>query len=510
MDSNDVKPGRSQVGKAIARGAVWTVSLRMAVRFISIISTLILARLLTPQDFGIYALAMTVYAFVDLIGAFGFGTALIQNQNATDSHYNTAWSLHLMFSLMTATVLFLVAPVAADFLEEPQLVTVTRFMCVLFLLDGVKNVAIINFQKHMTFDREFRFSLAVKLTGFLITIPLAFWWRSYWAMLCGLLASTVMLNVLSYVMQPFRPRFELSRWREMISFSAWLQVNNIIYYFSRHTERVLVSRMLDVAAVGSLQLSREVSQILRELVMSINRSVFPGYAKVNRDPAGVHDVFCDVNAMLMIIGFPIALGLSAIAHLLVPTVLGLQWVHIVPLMQLLSIGSLLGVGMSSTNNVLISMARIKWATAIIATNLLLVVSLMFYLIPQFGILGVAYAVVISMSFVVVICYITLRFHIRLGIREVIDFLYRPAIAGLIMYAVVTLLFPEHWVNSPIVVQILQLTGAIVTGALCYVAVLGLLWFLASRPDGPELKVLRIAHQRTGLGGFLLPQEKNRG
>ena len=75
-----------------------------------------------------------------------------------------------------------------------------------------------------------------------------------------------MLLLLSYLMQPFRPRLELSRWRQMLSFSAWLQVNNILSYFSRHTEKVLVSRMADIAAVGSLQLAREIGQLLREMV----------------------------------------------------------------------------------------------------------------------------------------------------------------------------------------------------------------------------------------------------
>lgn len=507
MDTNDATDSRSHVGKAIARGAIWTVSLRMVVRFISVISTLVLARLLTPEDFGVYALAMTVYAFVDLLGAFGFGSALIQNQNADASHYNTAWTLHFLFSLMTTSLLFVLAPYAAEFLGEPQLVIVMRFMCILFLLDGLKNVGIINFQKHMTFDREFRFSLMTKLSGFLVTIPLAFLLRSYWAMLWGLLSSSLMLLVLSYVMQPFRPRPELSRWREMISFSAWLQVNNILTYFSRHTEKVLVSRMADVAAVGSLQLAREVGQLLREMVQPINRAVFPGYARVNRNPARMLEVFCDVNSILLTIGFPVAVGLFVVAHLFVPTVLGEQWLHIVPLMKWLALASLLMIGMSSTNNVLIALARMKWATGIIAANLVLLVSFMLYLLPRYGVLGVAYAAVISLLFVLVLCYLALRIHIGLRLRQVLGMMYRPALSALVMYVLVQTLFPQHRAESGMLLQILQLAGAVISGAICYTFVLGLLWLLASRPDGPELKVLRIVHNRSGFGGFLLPELK---
>ncbi|MEX1198503.1 MAG: lipopolysaccharide biosynthesis protein [Pseudohongiellaceae bacterium] len=504
MDTNNTSDNHGQVGSAIARGAVWTVSLRMTVRFISVISTLILARLLTPEDFGIYALAMTVYAFVDLLGAFGFGSALIQNQDATDAHYNTAWTLHFIFSLMTSSLLFVLAPYAAEFLREPQLETVVRFMCIIFLLDGIKNVGIINFQKHMTFDREFRFSLMTKLTGFLITIPLAILLRSYWAMLWGLLSSSLMLLVLSYVMQPFRPRPELSRWREMISFTAWLQVNNILNYFNRHTGKVLVSRMADVASVGSLQLAREIGLLLREVVQPVNRAVFPGYARVNKDPARMLDVFCDVNGMLMMIGFPIAIGLFTIAHLFVPTVLGEQWLHVVPLIKWLALASLMTVGMSSTNNVLIALARMKWAVVIIAVNLALMVGFMLYLLPLYGVLGVAYAMVISLLFVLVLCYLALKIHIRLGLHQVVSMMYRPALSALVMFILVQALFPSHSAASGLLIQILELAGAIVSGATGYCLVLVSLWLLAARPEGPELKLLRIVHNRSGFGGFLLP------
>ena len=507
MPNNKLSDSRSHVGKAIARGAIWTVSVRMVARFLSVISTLILARLLTPKDFGIYALAMAVYAFVDLLRAFGFGHALIQNQDATDAHYNTAWTLGFIFSLMTSSLLFILAPYAAVFFAEPALETVVRFMCVLFLLDGVKNIGIINFQKHMTFNREFRFLLLTKLSGFLVTIPLAFLLRSYWAMLWGLLSSSLMLLMLSYVMQPFRPRPGLSHWRELFSFSAWLQINNILTFCRRHTEKVLLSRMADLAAVGSLQLAREVGQLLIEIVQPINRAVFPGYARVNKNPAGMLDIFCDVNGILLTIGFPVAVGLFATAHLLVPTVLGEQWLHIVPLMKWLALASLLSVGMSSTNNVLIALARMKWASAIIALNVVLLVSSMLFLLPIYGILGVGYAAVISQLCVLVLCFVALRIHIGLQLIQVTSMVYRPALSALVMFVLLQVLFPQQWAESPWFHQILQLAAAVISGAICYFLVLVLLWLLASRPDGPELKVLRIVHNRSGLGGFLLPKQK---
>ncbi len=507
MNTHDQTHSRGQVGRAIARGAAWTVCLRLATQLVSVVSTLVLARLLTPRDFGIYALAMLVYAFVELLSAFGFGSALIQNQDATDAHYNTAWTLHVLFSLLTSSLLFLFAPFAAAWLAEPQLETVLRFLCLLFLIHGLRNIGVINFQKYMTFDREFRFSLMVKLAGFLVTVPLAFLLRSYWAMLWGLLISSLMSLLLSYVMQSFRPKLELSRWREMISFSAWLQLNNILAYFSRHSEKLLVSRFLDVAAVGSLQLAREIGQVLNEVVMSVNRAVYPGYARVNKSSTQLRDVFCDVNGVLLMVGIPVALGLFSVAHLFVPTVLGEQWLHIVPVVKWLALASLMTVGVSSTNNVLIALGRTKWASAVLALNLGLLLAFMLYLLPLHGIVGVAYAAVSSLLATLVFCYVALRSHIGLSLRHVARIAIRPTVSAMIMLLAVQGLFPSHAVGSSLTVQLLQLAGAIATGALGYCSALLCLWWLSARPDGPELRTLCLAYERSGMGGFLLPKEK---
>lgn len=501
---------RRGVGKSIAKGALWTMSIRLVSRSISVVSTLILARLLMPSDFGIYALAMSVYAFVELIRAFGFGTALIQNQDATDLHYHTAWTLHFLFSLVSSCLLYLFAPLAADLLKEPELVSVLRFMCLLFLIDGVKNVAIINFQKHMTFDREFRFQLSIKLTGFFVAIPLAFLLRSYWAMLFGLLSTSLMLVLLSYVMQPFRPRFRLDYWRELFSFSAWLQVNNILNFFNRHIENFMVSRVAGVSAVGSLSMAKETGQLLREMAEPINRAAFPGYSRVNKDPARLLNVFCDVMGAMMILGFVMAVGIFSVAHLLVPTLLGAKWLHIVPLVQWLALATLLMIMMSSTNNVLIALGRIRWATSIIAVRLTLMVIFLNLLLPIYGVLGVAYATFATLSLVLVVAYMVLRRNMALGLRRVVYILYKPGLAALAMFLLVNGVFPTHWASEPMPWQLAQLFAAVAAGGICFFLVLGLLWLLESRPEGPELQLVKLVHARTGLLSFLLPGGSPRG
>ena len=92
----------AEVNASIAKGAIWMVALRFCVKGISIISIMILARLLSPEDFGLMALASSIYIMVELIRAFGFSTALIQKQDAERAHYDTAWTMQIIFALLSS------------------------------------------------------------------------------------------------------------------------------------------------------------------------------------------------------------------------------------------------------------------------------------------------------------------------------------------------------------------------------------------------------------------------
>lgn len=166
----------------MALGAVWMVLFKLIERSIGLISTLILARLLLPQDFGTIAMAMTFIAMAELLTAFGFDIALIQNRDATVEHYNTAWTGNLLLGLSIAVVMLVAAVPIAHFYRKPELVWV--IVCLAFgpLISGAENIGVVAFRKELTFRREFVFQLSRKLIGFCVVVPLAFWLRNYWAL----------------------------------------------------------------------------------------------------------------------------------------------------------------------------------------------------------------------------------------------------------------------------------------------------------------------------------------
>src|SRR4029078_10172187 len=103
------------------------------------------------------------------------------------------------------------------------------------LVEGVANIGVVNFQKELNFQKDFYLQVLSKLVSFVVTLIFAFTLRNYWALVCGLLVGSVSSTVLTYLMQPFRPLPSLRRWREILNFSKWLQVQNILSFAYRRT-----------------------------------------------------------------------------------------------------------------------------------------------------------------------------------------------------------------------------------------------------------------------------------
>lgn len=163
----------------MAAGAVWMVGFKLLDRSLGLISTLILARVLVPQDFGVVAMAMSFVALLELATAFGFDVALIQKQTRDRNHWDTAWTFNVLLGLSVAVAMVSGAPYVADFYRQDALEHVIRALAIGSMVQGFENIGVVAFRTEMRFDREFRFLISKKLVAFAVTIPAALILDSY-------------------------------------------------------------------------------------------------------------------------------------------------------------------------------------------------------------------------------------------------------------------------------------------------------------------------------------------
>ncbi len=207
------------------------VLFKLVERGLGLISTLILARLLAPEDFGVIAMALSFIAMAELLSAFSFDTAIIQNQSATKAHYNSAWTCSVLLGLSITLLMISLAYPIANFYRKPELMWVVIALSFGPFLTGAQNIGVVAFLKELDFRKEFKFQVSRKFISFLIVVPLAFLFRSYWALVTGILVSKLAGTVISYLRHPYRPRPDLSKVGVLFNFSRWLLVNIYAGFF---------------------------------------------------------------------------------------------------------------------------------------------------------------------------------------------------------------------------------------------------------------------------------------
>ena len=197
----------SKIYERMAIGAAWMTLFTVANRLQGLISTIILARLLVPEDFGIIAMAMSMIAGVELLTALGLEVVLVQHPNPKEHHFRSAFTANVVLGMLAGVIVALLAEPIGAFFDEPRLVPVMWVLASSAIIHGFENIHTTWFQKDLQFQRDFLHRFVPRLLSFFVTIPLAFYLRSYWALVAGMLFASISSVLFGYYLRPAMPRF---------------------------------------------------------------------------------------------------------------------------------------------------------------------------------------------------------------------------------------------------------------------------------------------------------------
>ena len=381
------------------------VLVRLTDRGIGFISTLILARLLVPADFGLVAMGMTILATLELLSAFSFDLALIHNQQAERHHYDTAWTFAVLFGLFNALGMCVLARPMASFFGEPRVEVMMYVMALGPLIQGFDNVGVIAFTKDLELHKEFWFSLCKKLMGFAVTIPLAFIYQSYWALVVGVIAIRLTSLMLSYLLHPFRPKFSLAAAGDLFHFSKWMLVNNFLTFFNNRGADFVIGKISGASSLGLYSVAYEIANLpTTEMVFPIQRAVFPGYSRLAGDRNELRKTFLNVIALITLITVPLGAGIGLVAEPIVQLLLGPKWVSAVPLIQVLAVFGIIRTIHGPTGTVYLALGKPQIVALLQCVQLAVSITMMLILIPQLGPVGAAWAVVTGASTAMLVNY----------------------------------------------------------------------------------------------------------
>ena len=479
------------LNRRMANGAAWMVLLRFVERGIGVVSTIILARMLVPADFGVVAMAMSVYGALEIMTSFSFDLALIQNRKATDAHYDTAWTFNVLFGLFLLLGLLALAWPTAEFYADARVGPVMMWLGVAALVRGFENIGVIQFQRDLNLVQEFKLGLARKVVGFMVTISFALAWQSYWALIAGIMAQRVTGLVMSYVLHPYRPRFSLAAKGELLEFTKWLALNNVVLFIVHRANDFIVGRIAGPAALGAYAVAYEIANLpTTELVFPISRAVFPGFSTIAHDRAQLKTLFLQVLALIAWFTVPICAGMLVLAEPLVLLLLGEKWRLAIPLIHILVVFGALRSLTSNAGNVYLAVGSPSTITKMTLLFLAILLPCSILGTQRYGAVGAAGAVVVAaaLQFLVLARSIAKLLSIRWS--EYLAILWRPVLASALLAWATSQLdstLDEHALGSAI-----RLFAGIAAGAAVYLAGVGAMWLASGRGAGTESFLFEVA------------------
>lgn len=311
---------------------------------LGLLRILILARLLAPEDFGLYAVAAIALGVVAAVSETGFQAALVQRPGDIAPHLDTAWTVQALRGLLVSLLLFLIAPSLSAFFGREEATTFLRVAGLAPALAGLTSLSLIKLTRELEFRPRFAVHGAATAAELVAAVAVALWLRNAWAFLAGLFAGHLVRLVGSYLIHPYRPRLRLEaqRIRELAGFGLWVTATRILGYVNSNLPRIFVGRVLGVPDLGLFQLASRLPQATVHRIGNLGRSVaFPAYSRL-QDRAGLlRRAYFEVAGMTVALALPLATGLALLGGDFARVFLGEGWVPMVPALVALAAAELL-------------------------------------------------------------------------------------------------------------------------------------------------------------------------
>ncbi|MBB4571987.1 lipopolysaccharide biosynthesis protein [Rhizobium lentis] len=482
----------NSIASRLAKGSMWISAARGLVNLLGFISTIVLARLLAPSDFGVVAIGNTLLAIVGSFTALPLSQALIQHKAPTADHFHTAWTLGALKGILLGVVFAIFAQPAASFYNEPHLVNVMYALAFSMCLSGLGNPRRIMLQKSLVFWQDFMLSVSQKLFAVATAIVVAYFFRSYWALVLSIIAGQIASIAISYTALPFLPKIRFVHYRDLLSFSMWLTFSQVVNTLNWRFDQLLIGKLLGRTEVGYYTVGDTLAVMpTREATQPLTQTLFPAFSQLNGNKERLRQGYRRAQAVVTAVALPLGVGMALVAYPMVEFFMGAKWLAAVPVIQALAsiyalqtLGSLaqpLGLSLGGTRMLFIR------DTQLFAIRLPLIAAGLYF--------GGLHGVLIARMFTGTIAIGFNFFIVRslIGIPVLAQILSNArsltscVLMGLAVYSAqdVGMFLQAEFGLLP------RLLGLVAIGGGVYLTSMFMMWWFAGRPIGPETELLRV-------------------
>ncbi len=328
------------LAKKSVMGVFWNYASFGLGKVLVFITTAILARLLTPDDFGLVAFATLAISYLSILKDMGLGAALIHRQEDPEETANTVFTLNFLLGITLTAITAIAAPWVAAFFREPQVIPLLRWLSLTFVLNSLGAIHIIRLQRELDFRRKLIPDLGRAVIKGGVSIGMALLGFGVWALVVGQLAGVVASVGLAWVAFPWRPRLRVvaAQVKSLLRYGVSVVGVDALTIATDNFDYIIVGRFFGDTALGIYTLAFRLPELLvLNPLWVMAGAIFPAYSKIQNQPALLRKGFLTTVRVVEMVSVPLALGLAVAADPLVRTIFGEQWLSAIPIVRILAL-----------------------------------------------------------------------------------------------------------------------------------------------------------------------------
>ena len=492
-------PSRVTLGPAVKKGVAWTMTARGIAVIVNLAASVVLARLLQPEDFGIFGLAMIFIGIASRFGNLGLGLALVQRKELQDEHVSSIFVVHLLlFSLITGLTIS-IAPLVGSYFGSPLVGGALRAMAWIFVAHAFSSIARAILQRRMDFKAPALANIVDHVASTVTSITLAWLGYGIWSLVYAHIGGSLLSTLVLMVKARWKPvfRYNQAAAKELFSFGLSIFFKNLLIYGSDKVDYFVIGKQLGPAALGFYEKAFNIMDLgVKELSTKIGAGVlFPAFSKIQDDQERLRSVYAKIILSLTLVCFPFFVGLFLVAPSAIYVLFGEKWMASVIPLQILCLAGLFRTHLHVTGTVINAMGKVAPEVWIRAAALVLLT--IGCVIGSFwGIVGVALAVTATTGILTIMMVSYLK---SLTGLSWVDFI-RPQCAPLLgsLFMALIVLIHQRWFEASLGLHSVgMLLSSTAVGGVSYMAAL---WLLKPDPVVSLMRELagdlRLVFQRT--------------
>lgn len=362
------------VTRKVLNSAILSASAKVISKVLGLVSTMLLARILAPEEFGYIAIVSIALYFFDILSHAASEQYVIQKKKITRVELYTAWSANLVLKLLISLVICVSAPWVALFFDRPELTNAFRISSLILPIQALKSPIYLLLKRQLNFIPLFWSSLIERALAVPLVIALAFVLQSFWAFIITDIVASLLAVFISYFIARKPPTFTLSRVNEQWNFSKWMLGKSVVGYMRSQSDTVVVSKFFSGGALGNYHMARELAMMPAHFLLG--PAIEPLLSAFKNDKESIHELHNNVAFSLVsviVIAIPLCFFVWQWAAEVVLLLLGSDWEMAAELLPILILLFLYWTVMQVGETALLAQGKVKLLFLIDCLTLIVVV-----------------------------------------------------------------------------------------------------------------------------------------